>query len=54
MESKNFYFYWAAIASTEDSAIFSRAKERFLIIVSFVFTHNHGSSNLPKGANSES
>lgn len=51
MESKD--FYWTAIASAEDSAIFSRAKERFLIIVSFVFTHNERSSNLLEGANSE-
>ena len=46
--------YWAAIVLAMESAMSSGVKEGFLIILSFIFTHNQGSMALPKEANLES
>lgn len=42
---------WVAIALVVGSAIISRIKEKFLIIVSFIFIPNERSRDLPKGVN---
>ena len=52
--SESLRIFVAAIGLTVDSAIYSRVKERFLIIASFTFTPHQGSRALPKESIPES
>ena len=46
-------FYQASTALTEDPAIYSKMRERFLITASFVLTPNQDSRDLSKETNFE-